>query len=83
MACRYEREGYGGSYGREPANYGRYYLSVEQVCGKVLSCISALLLLSGFAHRKYFNCTKAFNHHMHKHFHSAAHHSNVQFNLLQ
>ena len=56
MACRYEREGYGGSYGREPANYGRYYMIVEQICARVLPCISALLLLSGFDHRKHFNC---------------------------
>lgn len=56
MACRYERDGYGGGYGREPANYGRYYMIVAQSCAKTLSCISALLLLSGSAHFKHFNC---------------------------
>lgn len=59
MACRYEREGYGGSYGREPANYGRYYMIVEHVCAKVLSCISALLLLSGFDQHQHFNLLSA------------------------
>ena len=25
LTCRYEREAYGGSYGREPAGYARYF----------------------------------------------------------
>ena len=56
MACRYEREGYGGSYGREPANYARYLMIVKQIPAKILFCISALLLLSVFVHCKHFNC---------------------------
>ena len=55
MACRYEREAYGGSYGREPANYGRYYPTAEKICAKTSVLHQNLLLLSVFVHCNHSN----------------------------
>lgn len=44
FTCRYEREAYGGSYGREPAGYARYFRQpwsgLLSTCGrwKIMSC---------------------------------------------